>query len=232
MILPAAATSLAAGAGFLAWAVRGRAASVLAPSVWRGPQNRKAIALTFDDGPSESTPQLLELLAKHEAHATFFQIGKNVQRLPAVARRVLDAGCEIGNHSHTHPRFDFTSPSFQLAELQQAQRLIADSCGVKPQWFRAPYGVRWFGMAEAQRQCRLTGVMWTTIALDWKLNAAAITTRMQGAANNGAIFCFHDGRALQPNPDVSATLASLRKLLPQLRAEGFALVTVSALLAE
>ena len=231
MILPMVATSVAAGAGFMAWAVRGRAASVLAPSVWRGPQNRKAIALTFDDGPSESTPHFLELLAKHDARATFFQIGRNVERLPTVARQVLDAGCEIGNHSHTHPRFDFTSPSFQLAELQQAQQVIVDRCGFTPRWFRAPYGVRWFGMAEAQRQCGLTGVMWTSIALDWKLSAAAIATRMEGAADNGAIFCFHDGRALQPNPDVSATMAALRTLLPQLRAQGFALVTVSELLA-
>ena len=228
--MPVAAASLLAGAGFLAWAVRGRSASVLAPSVWKGPTNRKAIALTFDDGPSESTPQFLELLAEHNARATFFQIGKNVERLPSVARMVLDFGCEIGNHSYTHPRFDFTSGGTQLRELELAQKAIRDHCGVTPGWFRAPYGVRWFGMGEAQRRSGLTGVMWTAIGRDWKLDASAITLRMKNAASSGAIFCLHDGRAIESKPEVGATLAALRQILPELRAEGYALVTVSELL--
>src|SRR5580693_160165 len=93
------------GAAFLAWEVRGRASSVLGPSVYRGPRNRKAIALTFDDGPSESTPRVLDLLHKYQTPATFFQIGANVERLPDVTRAVFAAGHEIGNHSFTHPLF-------------------------------------------------------------------------------------------------------------------------------
>src|SRR5437868_4694355 len=79
---------------FAAWCVRGRSSSVLAPSVWRGPRDRKAIALTFDDGPSESTPELCEVLEKNSARATFFQIGKHVERLPAVTKRVVEGGHE------------------------------------------------------------------------------------------------------------------------------------------
>jgi hypothetical protein len=100
-----------AAAGFMAWAVRGRSSSVFGPSVWRGPLDRRAVALTFDDGPSESTPEILDILARHNVPATFFQCGANVERLPAVARAVGQAGHAIGNHSHTHPLFCFRSPA-------------------------------------------------------------------------------------------------------------------------
>ena len=105
------AIPLAAASCFMAWAVRGRASSVFAPSVWRGPGERRVLALTFDDGPSEGTPEILEILARYRAPATFFQCGANVERLPAVARAVAQAGHEIGNHSHTHPMFCLRTPS-------------------------------------------------------------------------------------------------------------------------
>ena len=80
-MFPAAAAGAAA---FMAWAVRGRSSSVFGPSAWRGPRHRRAVALTFDDGPSESTPRVLEVLDRHRVPATFFQIGSNVERLPGV----------------------------------------------------------------------------------------------------------------------------------------------------
>jgi peptidoglycan-N-acetylglucosamine deacetylase len=94
---------MGAAAGVLAYAVRVPSSSLLAPSVYKGAGTRAAIALTFDDGPSESTPELLEILAAHSAPATFFQCGANVRRLPQVARDVALAGHEIGNHTETHP---------------------------------------------------------------------------------------------------------------------------------
>src|SRR4051812_36234725 len=93
---------IAASPAFLSWAVRGRSSSVFGRSYWRGPRQHPAIALTFDDGPSESTPQLLDILARHNVPATFFQCGANVARLAGITRLVHDAGHEIGNHSYTH----------------------------------------------------------------------------------------------------------------------------------
>jgi peptidoglycan-N-acetylglucosamine deacetylase len=113
--------------------------------VYRGTRQRKVIALTFDDGPSESTPRVLELLHKYRAPATFFQIGANVERLPDVARAVYAAGHEIGNHSHTHPLFCFHSAEFIYRELARAQQAIADATGCPPALLRAPFGARWFG---------------------------------------------------------------------------------------
>ena len=217
-------------AGLMTYGVRSRSSSLFAPSVWRGARDRRAIALTFDDGPSESTPRLLELLEREGARATFFQCGANVRRLAEIARAVAQAGHEIGNHSDSHARFYPRSAAFMEGEMTQAQEAIQQATGKAPALFRVPYGARWIGLGRAQKRLGLLGVMWTAIALDWKLSAGAIAARLLGAASNGAIFCLHDGRELQPRPDVGETLESVRRLIPELRARGFQFETVSQIL--
>src|SRR5579864_5119082 len=108
-------------------AVRSPSSSLLAPSVYKGVSTRRSIALTFDDGPSESSPDLLDILNRHRAIATFFQCGANVRRLPQVAREVAAAGHEIGNHSDTHPYLCFKGTPFILGELIRAQETIEDA---------------------------------------------------------------------------------------------------------
>jgi peptidoglycan/xylan/chitin deacetylase (PgdA/CDA1 family) len=214
----------------LAYAVRGRSAAIFGPSVYRGDRGRKAIALTFDDGPSESTPALLELLARCNVRATFFLCGANVERLPQIAQAVVAAGHEIGNHSDTHPRFDFCSEEFIYRELAEAQRKIAQVTGVTPKLFRAPYGVRWFGMRAAQKRLDLLGVMWTVIGCDWKLPASGIVQRIATGANNGGIICLHDGQGVQADPNVQEMLKAVEEVVPRLRQAGFAFETVSEIL--
>src|SRR5437660_2197656 len=92
--------SACAACALMAYAVRGRSSTLLAPSVYRGPRDRRAIALTFDDGPSEGTQQLLDLLSRLGVPASFFVCGMNVQRLPQALRETAAAGHEIGNHSY------------------------------------------------------------------------------------------------------------------------------------
>jgi peptidoglycan-N-acetylglucosamine deacetylase len=208
-------------AGVLAYAVRAPSCNLLAPSVHRGPGARPALALTFDDGPSEATPQLLEILDRQGAPATFFQIGANVRRLPAVAREVAAAGHEIGNHSDTHPLLALKSPSFIHRELAGAQEAIQDATGLCPRYFRAPYGVRWFGLRQAQQRLSLSGVMWSSIALDWKRSTPGVVSRLMAGAGPGAILCLHDGRALEHRPDIGVTLQAVRELLPKLIELGF-----------
>src|SRR5689334_4287719 len=84
----------------MAWSVRGRSAAVFGASHWRGPRDRRAIALTFDDGPSESTGKILDILEQHQVRATFFQCGANVRRLQSTTMEVHAAGQQIGNHSY------------------------------------------------------------------------------------------------------------------------------------
>ena len=224
------AAPVAAGAALMTYAVRGRSSSLLAPSVYRGDGRRRSIALTFDDGPSESTPELLEILDRYHAPATFFQCGASVRRLPRVARAVAAAGHEIGNHSDTHPYLCFQSPAFIYDELSRAQDSIAEATGVRPRLFRAPYGVRWFGLREAQRRLGLLGVMWTTIGVDWKRNAEAVAGLLERKAANGAIFCLHDGRVFEAHPDVRAMLRAVEQLLPALIDKGYHFERVSDIL--
>jgi peptidoglycan/xylan/chitin deacetylase (PgdA/CDA1 family) len=225
------AVSGAAAFGFAAYAVRGKSSSLIAPSVWHGDRKRPALALTFDDGPSESTPLVLELLARHNVKATFFMCGQNVRRLKEIARDVAADGHEIGNHTYSHMALYFRMPETIYKEIALAQDSIVDVAKVTPRLFRAPYGVRWPGVKLAQERLGLTGVMWTAIGRDWKLAASGISDRMTHTAANGAILCLHDGRELRPSPDIRPTIEALKYSLPILKERGFSFETVSQLVA-
>lgn len=228
MVLETLALLFMAG-GAMAWAVRGKSSRVFAPSVWHGPKNRKAMALTFDDGPSESTRELLEVLDEFGVRATFFQCGFHARRLRTEAAEVARRGHEIGNHTDTHAALYLHSRAFIEDQLTRAQQSIIDATGVTPRLFRAPFGVRWPGLAAAQAKHGLMGVMWTAIARDWVLPAEDIVKRMAKAARPGAILCFHDGRELAMRPDISPTIDAVRRLLPVWIELGYEFVTVSEL---
>jgi peptidoglycan/xylan/chitin deacetylase (PgdA/CDA1 family) len=153
-----------------------------------------------------------------------------VARLPGLARAVAEAGHETGNHGYAHPLCCFRSGRFIEADMTRAQQVILEHTGARPVWFRAPYGVRWFGIGRAQRRLGLHGVMWTVMGYDWNLRAEAIVERMARRVSNGAILCLHDGRGLRTRPDIGATIEAVRGLLPLLLERGYKLETVSQLL--
>jgi len=229
-LLGAAAAGVVAAAGSLAYAVRGRSSSLFGASVYRGDRSRPRLALTFDDGPSESTPTLLDILAGQNVPATFFMCGKNVRRCPKIARQVVAAGHEIGNHTDTHAKLYGRSPEFIYGEMAVAQETIVQVTGVTPKLFRAPYGARWFGVGNAQRRLGLLGVMWTVIGRDWKWPAARVSRRLLARSSNGAILCLHDGRQTRRAPDIRATIEALETVLPELKDRGFQFETVSEML--
>ena len=230
MWIEAATTGVAAAAGAMGYAVRGKSSTVFAPSVYHGDRVRPSIALTFDDGPSESTPALLEILAEHKVPATFFMCGKNVRRCASIAKAVAAAGHEIGNHTDSHPRLDFHSPEFIYGELALAQETIRKATGVQPRLFRAPYGVRWYGLKSAQERLKLQGVMWTVIGRDWRWRAGRVSRLILRHASNGAIVCLHDGRAVERTPDIRSTLEAVEYVIPILKDRGFQFETVSQIL--
>ena len=194
---------------------------MFADSIWRLPGNRRRLALSFDDGPSESTPQLLEVLERLRVKATFFMCGAHVLRLPHIATAVRDAGHSIGNHTQHHARLWLKRPGFIRAEIAAAQQTIFDATGVRPRWFRAPYGVRWPGLGPVQRNLGLTGVMWTVIGNDWTLPADRVAHKILKGASPGAILCLHDGRELRQNPDISNTIEAVRIVVPKLIDAGY-----------
>jgi peptidoglycan/xylan/chitin deacetylase (PgdA/CDA1 family) len=225
-----AATTATSVAGLMTYAVRGRSAEILSPSIYRGDPDRPQIALTFDDGPSQSTPALLEVLAEHDVRGTFFMCGRNVRRFPEIARDVLNAGHDLGNHTESHNYLHFHSPDHIYRELAMAQQSIRTVTGCRPRWFRPPHGVRWLGLRSAQRKLGLTGVMWTTIGRDWKWSSTRVARLMLSTAQNGSIFCLHDGRGTIPSPDIRNTIEAVEAVVPRLKDRGFEFVTLTDML--
>jgi peptidoglycan-N-acetylglucosamine deacetylase len=228
----AAASGVAAlgAAAVMAYGVRAPRSGMFAPSVWRGPEEGRRIAITFDDGPTPSTPKLLEVLERFGVKASFFVCGVQVERRPGVLRDLVAAGHEVGNHTQTHRMLAFQSAGAMRQEIGKAQRSIFDTCGVKPRWFRAPYGVRWPGLGAVQDEFSLMGVMWSVIGRDWVLDAGGIARRILRAARAGSIVCLHDGRELATNPNITSTIEATRAILPRLQESGYRIVTLTELL--
>lgn len=224
----------AAAAGISAamyYAVGVPGSQVFGPAVVCGTPGSGRVALTFDDGPSESTPAVLGALARYGARATFFFCGANALRLPEVARRVAAEGHEIGNHTFHHPRFYFRLPGQIAQEIGSAQQAIARVMGRSPELFRPPHGIRWFGLYPALRQHGLRVVMWSARVFDWRLPAEAIEAHLRAKATDGAIVLLHDGDRTAPGDHRAATARALERVLPVLADRGLRCVTVSELLA-
>lgn len=195
------------------YAVNGRSSRLLAPSVHRGSKESPRYALTFDDGPSESTPRLLDLLDSHGVKATFFLVGKNVQRLPHVARAIVERGHEVGNHGFQHPYYFLRSARGVYRDIVSCQYILEDLLGFSPWLYRPPFGLRWPGMAAAQRDCGLLGVQWTIMPKDWVWGANEIAQHVAARVRAGSIICLHDGRQLEHNPNIRPTITAVRAFL-------------------
>ncbi len=197
----------------------------------QGRLESRSVALTFDDGPSESTPRLLDVLRKHHAPATFFQCGSNVRRLPLIAREVHGCGHEIGNHTFTHAMLYWQRREAIRLEIELTQQALAEVVGVVPALFRAPFGSRWFGLASVVRKAGLRMVKWSHDSDDWQSGEKGIVERATARLHGGAILLFHDARALTTNPDMSQTIRAIDVIIPMLRDQGYALTPLSALLS-
>ncbi|SRR5579871_3663774 len=195
------------------------------PSLTRLPPGNR-VALTFDDGPSETTPYVLDLLAEYNARATFFLVGMNCHRLPDVARRVIAEGHEIGNHTWSHANFYRCAPWQVRAEIERGQQAIEDTLGRRPQWFRPPFGVRWFGMFPALDRLGMRCALWSLDTCDWRDPADAIVERGAGA-QAGDVLLLHDGFRTHVGNNRKETVAALGRLLAQFRDRGLEMVTLA-----
>ena len=167
-------------------------------------RNPNEIALTYDDGPNdEATQRLLEVLARHQVHATFFLIGRFVRQRPQLVREIAAAGHLIGNHSTTHPWLAWQSAARIREELSACNKALEDTLGAPVRFFRAPHGARRPYVLRAARELGLTPVQWNIIAGDWvPLDPAIIVsrvtrgiTRNQSRGRAGGDVARHD-RAL------------------------------------
>jgi peptidoglycan/xylan/chitin deacetylase (PgdA/CDA1 family) len=195
---------------------------------WRGPRGSRRIALTFDDGPNPPhTDAILEVLAQHGAKATFFMIGDNVALHRELVARLLAAGHEIGNHSHTHRKLAFCGPATIEREVGPAQRAL-EAAGARPRWFRAPHGFKSPFLGSILRRHGLRLVAWTRGCWDTdKPGVDTIVRRTVPRLQGGQILLLHDG---QLGCDRSQTTAALGAILEGCRARGLTPVTLTELL--
>lgn len=212
------------------------AAGVFGNVLLAGPPDKPQVALTFDDGPDpETTPQVLDVLSQHGAHATFFVIGERAQRHPELIKRIVAAGHQVENHSHRHSWATAFGPTPKLVhELGLAQTAILDAAGKRPRFFRAPIGILSPPVVAAAQTLGLTIVGWTAKARDgWASTSVdAACRRLVRALRPGAILLLHDaGEQLSANLPSRPTIAPavLAVLLPKLAARGLSAVTLDEL---
>jgi peptidoglycan/xylan/chitin deacetylase (PgdA/CDA1 family) len=173
--------------------------------------------LTFDDGPdAEFTPRVLDLLDEAGMHATFFVIGEQALRSPALVRRIAAAGHGIGNHTFSHRHPWGMSESRARAQVRDGARAVSDVLGESPRYYRPPHGRSRTCMHEEARAQGETLVMWDLSAIDWGLlgTAARIDKRL-ARARAGDIVLMHDGRNRHNRPD--QLLQVLPRFLQSLR---------------
>src|SRR4051812_45175316 len=192
--------------------------------------DERLIALTFDDGPGDSTSPILDCLERHGATATFFVLGRQVAGREHVLRRMTELGCEIGNHTFDHPRLSQISSARAEEELTRAGEAIASATGTPaPPLMRPPYGDWSSETLEVATKLGLTIVLWSLRTRDWDARPAAeIAEAMLDEARPGAVVVLHD--ASEAGIDRSETARAVEAAVPRLQEQGYRLVTVSELL--
>ncbi|HEX5594495.1 MAG TPA: bifunctional polysaccharide deacetylase/glycosyltransferase family 2 protein [Micromonosporaceae bacterium] len=190
------------------------------------------IALTFDDGPDPHwTPQVLDLLARHDAHATFFVVGARVNEHPELVRRILAEGHELGSHTFTHADLSALPDWRRDLELTLTRNAIAGATGRQATLFRPPFSSRTDALSnddlDALRVAARTGhiaVLTDRDTVDWRrpgVNAIVAAAKPE-RPGDGAVVLLHDGGG-----DRAQTIAALKVLLPELAAEGYRFTTIS-----
>ncbi|BBZ42754.1 polysaccharide deacetylase family protein [Mycobacterium parmense] len=184
----------------------------------------KCVALTFDDGPSPFDERLLQILKDNDAKATFFLIGNKVAANPAGARRIADAGMEIGNHTWEHPNMT-TIPSQDIAaQFAKANDAITAATGHTPNLYRPAGGLSDDAVRQTAAKYGLAEILWDVIPFDWAndSNTAATRYMLMTYIKPGSVVLFHD--------TYSSTVDLVYQFIPVLKANGYRMVTVSQLL--
>jgi peptidoglycan/xylan/chitin deacetylase (PgdA/CDA1 family) len=233
MFLPYITLASAAAASYAGYAAMAPASQLYGRTLTHG-SDPNQMALTFDDGPNDPhTMHLLEVLAQHNARATFFLIGKYVRQRPDIARAILAAGHEIGNHTDSHPNLILVSAARLRQELADCNKALEDALGKKVMLLRPPFGGRRPNVLRTARAMGLNPVMWSVTGYDWSAKAAdeivgKVTRQVDSRRKaQGEIVLLHDGGHLAFGTDRGYTVEATRRLLDRYAAKKF--VTVSGL---
>lgn len=198
-------------------------------------RNPRQMALTFDDGPNDPhTLHLLDLLARFQAKATFFVIGKYVRQRPDIVRAIHSAGHTLGNHTFSHPNLIFATPGRVRRELEDCGKALEDAVGEHQSWFRPPFGGRLPHVFRACRSLELRPVMWSVTGYDWNAKSAEtifahVGQQVNSRKDRGEVILLHDGGHLGFGVDRAYTVEATRRLLQSYSAESKEFVAIPEL---
>lgn len=182
------------------------------------------VSLTFDDGPSGYTPQVLDILGQYGVKATFFVLGSEVQRYPDLIHRMVAEGHSVQSHSMTHPPLPGLSDAALQQQVVDSRSVINAVAGVAPRCMRPPYGARNGRTDGAMRAAGMEPVLWSIDTLDWKRPGAdTIVARAVGQAQSGSVILMHDGGG-----DRSQTVAALSSIIQGIAGRGLGFDTICA----
>lgn len=214
------------------WATYTWGAHLLTPAagIWRGPGSRRRMALTFDDGPDPLyTPKLLDLLCEFDVRGTFFLVGERAARAPEVVRRIIGEGHEIGNHTWSHRSLWTCGPRQTAEEIEKGHRILADTAGQAPAWFRPPWGMVNFTMFAVTRRLRTPCVFWSIQPEGLRpVPPHRMAEHVFARVRPGAIVDLHDAEGVRGAPE--RLLAALPAMIRGIRARGYEPVSLGTLL--
>ncbi|KJX74843.1 polysaccharide deacetylase family protein [Mycobacterium lepromatosis] len=184
----------------------------------------KCVALTFDDGPGPYTDRLVQILKDNDAKATFFLIGNKVAANPAGAKRIFDAGMEIGSHTWEHPNMTMLPPEGIAGQFSRANDAITVATGRTPTLWRPAGGLSNEAVRQIAGRYGQAEILWDVIPFDWTNDSNTVATRymLMMQIKPGSVVLFHD--------TYSSTVDLVYQFIPVLKANGYRLVTVTELL--
>jgi peptidoglycan/xylan/chitin deacetylase (PgdA/CDA1 family) len=215
-----ATAGLGLAAGGFVYAAVWPASQLFGPTLLAPPRPGE-LALTFDDGPNPAfTPQLLDILARHGVRATFFLVGRYAEAQPALVRRIVAEGHQIGNHSWSHLNLAFASASSINDQLTRTSETLEQISGAPVRYFRPPFGARRPEVLRAARRLGLVPVLWDAMTSDWvNPSADAIAQRLMRKIDfvtdhgRAATIVLHDGSHADPAANRAPSVAATAQLL-------------------
>ena len=199
------------------------------------PPGSKKLALTYDDGPNDPhTLRLLEVLAKHEVHATFFLIGRYVKQRPDIARAIAQAGHAIGNHTFSHPNLIFASARQTRTELQECEQVLYDAVGQHSRIFRPPFGGTQAGYFAGRTPSGAGAghVERHWLGLERQSRRNTLNKRSTNRFAAAMWSCYTTAVMRHFGADRSQTVLATDRLIARYKAEGYEFVTVPEMMGK
>ncbi|MFS0823957.1 polysaccharide deacetylase family protein [Bacillus sp. 1P02SD] len=186
--------------------------------------DRKVVALTFDDGPSDNVNGILPILEKYDVKATFFLIGQDMEKFPEEAKKIVEAGHQVGNHTYSHNRMVFKSPSYIKEEIDKTNQLIRDA-GFEDQIdFRPPNGKKLVGMPYYLHKQNINTITWNIEPDSYFTTPEEKIKYVKENITPGSIILLHP-----MYDDIDKVLAGIEGVIQVLVEEGYSFVTVNEL---